>query len=195
MGTLKGDPYMYAFVFKIFTENEKTTKYQRDHSFKQVLDRLNFAGFEYHCYYSVDKKEVIVKIRTTEAFYKLEADRIDMRVLADPVELQKVCDEGIPGKEVQPLKMHDSEITMKRSAYDCIYLPYKVNLEPDDDFERLYKKYPDGSQFRTVDKLKLIESMIENSQSLGGAGLNLRELFVKKAVLGAFVVHHPSALR
>ena len=93
--TLKGEPYLYAFVFKVFTEHEKTTKYQREHSFKTILDRLNFAGFDSHCYYSVDKKEVIVKIRTTEAMYKLEADRINMRVIADPAELQRVCDEGI----------------------------------------------------------------------------------------------------
>jgi len=197
MGTLTGEPYMYAFVFKIFTEHEKTTKYQRENSFKQVLDRLNFAGFDYHLYYSVDKKEVIVKIRTTEEFYKLEANRINMRVLADPNELQRVCDAGIPGKSIEPLKLHECDLEgggSKRKPYESIYLPFKVNQEEGDDFERLYKKYPDGSYFQTVNKLKLIESMLENSQGFGGAGLNLRELFVKKAVLGVFPLHTPDEL-
>ncbi len=97
--------------------------------------------------------------------------------------------EGIVSKQVQPLKLHAcEEVKLPRPAYDFIYLPYKVDDKPEDDFEHLYKKYPDGSQFRTVDKLKLIESMIENEQKFGGAGLNLRELVVKKAILGVYIL-------
>jgi hypothetical protein len=76
--------------------------------------------------------------------------------------------------------------------YEYIYGEYRSNPE----LQSLYQKYPrTSSMFRSVDRVKLIMSILKCDPNENGAGLVLEKLLKAEIILAAFPLHDRSELQ
>ena len=79
-----------------------------------------------------------------------------------------------------------------RRYYEYIYGEYRSNPE----LQSLYQKYPrTSSMFRSVDRVKLIMSILKCDPNENGAGLVLEKLLKAEIILAAFPLHDRSELQ
>ncbi|KDO33291.1 hypothetical protein SPRG_02100 [Saprolegnia parasitica CBS 223.65] len=183
-----GYNYDYVFVFKVHDETHKLTEIQTTYSMRLILQRLAGAGLETRMFYSTTRDLVFCKIRASYERLCKEADRIDLKLEFDPLELKAVAEAGYPDKGVAPIHISEEHAHTDRSPFQNIFGKYDM----DDRLQRVYKKYgPAGKQipFRGVDRIKLINSIIAAHLYDGGCALNTKMLEMKECLVTSFPLH------
>lgn len=91
-----GYSYDYVFVFKVYFENEigSLNEVQQKYTMKVILDLCQAALIETKCFYSCQRDEIYVKMRVHPPRLKLEADRVDYKLLLDPKNLKDAAKAG-----------------------------------------------------------------------------------------------------
>ena len=78
-----GYAYDWVKVFSVYDESNdvKLTDYQIKFSLGSILERLEYAGLQAKCFYSVQRDEIYCKIRAPADILKNEMDRINYKVI------------------------------------------------------------------------------------------------------------------
>ena len=97
-----GYSWDYVIVLNVYKHDQKLSKVQDKYSFKKILLQLTNGGFQTKVFFSAQCDEVYIKIRTPITRLEKEADRIDMKLMLDPIRLAATCKEG---------KLVDGEVT------------------------------------------------------------------------------------
>lgn len=194
-----GYSYDYVIVFKVYNEedDEIVTAFQQKFSLRNVIDRLSHSGVNYKCFYSCQRDEIYIKLRVTYDRFKLEANKIGYRLKLDPDKLKSKLIQGKKGVW-KSLIVIDEKLVSPYQPHQYIYGSYTMS----EDVRALWQRYPalyetEEMIFKGVDRIKLIISILQSKQSDSppGCGMNLREMVVKKAVLGQFPLHDYDELK
>lgn len=86
-----GYSWDYVMVFKVYRQDEEISDHQRHCSMKKVLAKLAKGGLETRLFYSCQHDEVYCKIRAPLERLMREADRINYKLLLNPVVLKQTC--------------------------------------------------------------------------------------------------------
>jgi hypothetical protein len=196
-----------VFVFKVYEEKTRLTSQQCKWSLKRVMKELADGGLQTRLFYSCQADEVYCKVRVPPARLKKEADRIDMRCKLDPVRLKALCKTGrvVDGQVFPPpslpigcshlssqtlwgpLKLQDECPETPISPYEYIYVKFEDGRS---DVADLYQTYTDRHlQFRGVDRLKLIFSILAAKKYEGGCSLDIYRLMKDDCLLGFYPLH------
>jgi len=196
-----GYSYDYVFVFKVYVENEinSLNEMQQMYTMKNILDRCQSALIETKCFYSCQRDEIYVKMRIHPSRLKLEADRIDYKLLLDPRNLKDTAKAGYVTKDRnksvvvwKPINITDEYNVSPYDPYEFIYGKYDTS----DQLQHLYTKYPAKLNrvhpFREVDRIRLLLSILEGKihENPPGCGLDLQSLEINKVVLAHFPLHN-----
>ena len=187
-----GYSWDYVFVFVVYDEDEKVnmTQIQRDFTMKNIIDRIECAGLETRCFYSIQRDEIYVKVRCKPDRLKEEASRIDYKLLLDKNRLRVKAQAGKLGVW-DPITIIDEYKQSPLSPYEFIYGNFINKME----ISTLYKQYDIGDKkypFKQVDRIKLIISIMQNkiTDDPPGAGLNLGEMAAKSVTCGQFPIQN-----
>lgn len=112
-------------------------------------------------------------------------DSINYKLELDPDALQAVCERGRDGKW-GALTIEDKYEQSPYSPWEYIHARYEYNR---DDTALLYKKYPNGTVFGGVDRIKLIMGIMTARRFEGGCHLDFNRLKKDKAILAFFPLH------
>ena len=178
----EGYGYDFVMVFRVWTEDDKLTEYQKKNNLRDIVRRLNRGGLQTFLYFSASKDEVFCKIRCPLERLKQEADRIDYNVRLNDEQLQQAAAAGIPGAGIAPINIVDMIGASNRAPYEFIYGKY----DTDDRLQIIYEKY--GTRripFRSVDRLKLILGIIAARSNQGGCFIDTN-MHVEKGALEGF---------
>lgn len=187
----------WSWDFVLFTHVNKEdhkvdNEFSERHTMLRIVEALKNADLETCQYKSRQFDKVIIKIRATKERLANQADKINMRMrLADSMVKKGISDGqpdlSSPGDwivyprrenwEYKGQMMHtaifDTENQCQYAYYEYMYGQYdeKPHLQP------LYHVYPRSkSIFRSVDRIKLIMSILTWPKSDNGAGLQLVKL-------------------
>eukprot|EP01038_Epipyxis_sp_PR26KG_P011020 gene11020-14800_t len=185
--TINGYSWDYVMVFKVTKAGQKLTEDQKKFSLKFIIDRLADAGLQTKLYFSVQNDEIYVKIRASMKRLKLEADRINYKLLLDSNALSNKLAEGNakgpPEKAWRPVEVPLSNIETQIDPYEYIYCEYKS------EYDLMYKKWPNKSIFRGTDRLKLIAVIIAARLNCGGCFLDIFKLRKANCMVTFFPLH------
>lgn len=133
-----GYSYDYAFVFKVYGEDEIAglNEAQRKFTMKNIIDRCNQALMQTKCFYSCQRDEIYVKVRVSPSRLEAEADRIDYKLLLNKDQLRAVAQNG---------KMEDHEW-----VWAPIRIKDEYKISPYDPFEFIYAKFDTSAQLRPL---------------------------------------------
>lgn len=197
-----GYSWDYVLVFKVYDEEDKgeMSPIQKKFTMKNVIDRINNAGMETKCFYSVQRDEVYVKIRCAMSRLKEEASRINYKLLLDKNRLRVKAQSGKKNESGMefiwnPITIVDEYKQSSYSPYEYIYGSFINSAE----HGTLYQQYAIGDKkypFKQVDRIKLIISILQNriTDEIPGAGLNIGEMAAKFVTLGQFPITNPEDL-
>ena len=150
----------------------------------KILEDLNKVGLEIYSYNSIEKTDIIIKIRASVKRLSEHARSIGYSMLLDDIRLKEAAEAGIPNKSggyiVQPLLInHQPDIT-EIKPHEFIYSQFPG--ENDVHILPLFA-HADGlpHPFGSVHRIKLISSIIEKD-----AGINLYKLSHEGVVSGYF---------
>jgi hypothetical protein len=189
--------YLFDFVmiFPVLSSVDKRSAGQdwaaaNGASMKHLILSMADGGLETKMYYSVDSDEVYLLIRATTERLKTEAIRQGYMLQFDRYMLKDQCHLGVVVDGVRtskPIKIDDPEQFSTLDPYEFIYCPYKS----DQRLQVLYRTYGKiKSPFRSVDRLKLIKSILINSKTLcGGCGIQVSEALAHGCIKGFFALH------
>jgi hypothetical protein len=140
-------------------------------------------------FYSAQADEVYLKLRASYDRLLREADRINLRLPLNPIELRKLLLSGRwEGPKLLWGPVHIPEHTPETSLspYEHIYARYEYQR---DDVATLYRTQENRTVLRGVDRLKLIFSIIKATHRDGGCALDLYKVLQQGGILGAFPIH------
>jgi hypothetical protein len=202
-----GYSYDYVFVFKVYVEEdiEHANKWQTKYTMKNIIDRCQNAKIETKCFYSCQRDEIYVKLRAPMSRLLAEADRIDYKLMLNPVNLKSAAKAGSVDKLSNGRKVWES-IDLVDETNVSVYEPYAfiyAKYDSDDRVQSLYTMYPaplDRSilhPLRCVDRIKLIISIFEASvsESPPGCGLEMSNFVAHKVVLAHYPLHNHELLQ
>ena len=185
-----GYSWDWVFVFKVAEADELPLPFQKKNSVRAVVSKLCEAGLQTSMFYSVQQDEVYCKVRAHPDRLKAEADRIDYSMRLDSLCLKAICERGrMDEKQWGPIHFTTGAGTTFKtelSPYQGHFAAYDKERAGADDVP--FKTYEQG-QFKNVDRIKLIASIIEASPRDKGCGMKLKDLTVKKACLAVFPLH------
>lgn len=200
----------FVLVTQVKGEDYGTlTDFQQRYTMRRIVEALHDANLETCQFKSQDWKKIIIKIRASSKRLRDQADVLNMRLRLDEKEVKKRLADGLPDENgdwlVYPRKdgwtyqgqtmytaIRDTEKQCSFQYYEYMYGEYDAH----ERFQALYKKYPlTSSIFRSVDRIKLILSILRFPTSERGAGLALEKLIRAKVIDAAFPLHDMSELR
>ena len=198
--------YLYCswdvvLVFPIYACDAKTTKKQNNQSLKYILNRLADGGLETKQFYSIQKDELYVKIRAPINRLMREADRVDLKLKMNDLQLENALREGRADKGWGPIQFPSPMETIETEIEACqyIYAAYEYDTASGttrEDLACLFQKYGDGdSIFRGVDRIKLIQTIIAARLFEGGCQLDVHKLTQQGNMLGFSPIHDYVELR
>jgi len=214
---LKGEPFQsvdqgqnwnWDFVLATAVKPEgfvPENETQRRFTMLRIVKAMEAAQLETCQFKSQDWKRIIIKVRATAKRLKDQAEKVNTRLRLDDKEVKKrlldgQADGSQPGEWiVYPRKdgwvYHGREMftairdTENQCQYDYFEYMYGA-YDGDERFQALYHKYSQTSSiFRSVDRIKLILSILKWPANDQGAGLALEKLIRQKAILYAFPLH------
>jgi len=204
--------YDFVIVTSIKDEGHKLVDdLQRKNSMRNIVSALENADLETEQYKSRKFDKVFIKIRASRERLEEEADRLNMKFRLDERNVKQRLLDGQPDPlnpdeyDVYPRKngwtykgfqmetaITDTEDQCPYAYYEYIYGEYRSNPE----LQSLYQKYPrTSSMFRSVDRVKLIMSILKCDPNENGAGLVLEKLLKAEIILAAFPLHDRSELQ
>lgn len=210
----KGQNWSWDFVIAttIKPEDEgKLSDVAKKHPMLKIVERLQGANLETEQFKSQDWKQVIIKIRASSKRLQEQADKLNMRLRLDEKEVKRRLMEGkpdgampgewiiYPRKDGWYYKGEEMMTAIKDTENQCQYsfneYMYGEFIESE-EFQTLYKKYTlTSSIFRSVDRIKLILSILKWPVSDNGAGLAVEKLLRQKVLTSAFPLHDFSEMR
>jgi hypothetical protein len=140
-------------------------------------------------FYSAQADEVYLKLRASYDRLLREADRINLRLPLNPIELRKLLLSGRwEGSKMLWGPVHIPEQTPETSLspYEHIYARYEYQR---DDVAALYRTQDNRTVLRGVDRLKLIFSIMKAPHRDGGCALDIYKVLQQGGILGAFPIH------
>ena len=184
---------------------------QRRFTMLRIVKAMEAAQLETCQFKSQDWKRIIIKVRATVKRLKDQADKLNTRLRLDEKEVKKRlldghADTSQPGEWIiYPRKdgwvyrgremftaIRDTENQCQYDYFEYMYGAY----DGDERYQTLYHKYPQTSSiFRSVDRIKLILSILKWPANDQGAGLALEKLIRQKAIIYAFPLHDRSELQ
>lgn len=188
-----GYSWDYCMVFKVRDISERVKPVQQKKSLKFIINSLAESGLQTKLFYSVQKDEVYMKIRCPLGRLQKEADRINYKLPLEPTCLANKLREGNmkgpANKQWQPIEVPSSSIETTIDPYEYIYCDYRM----EDD--SVYKKWPNGTVFRGVDRLKLIAIIIAARIADGGCFIDVYRLIKDGCMIAFFPLHDVVELR
>jgi hypothetical protein len=163
-----GYTYDYAFVFKVYEEDEVDglNEFQQHITLKNFIDRCEQAQLSVKAYYSCQRDEIYCKIRADPDRLLKEAARIEYKLQLHPSKLRIAGQTGNAGKW-KPFTITDEFGISRYQPYDYIYAKFVLNkaLLP------LFQQYPANptsskyvyQQLRPIDRYSTDISMSKNS--------------------------------
>lgn len=151
----------------------------------EIVERLHVAGLETFLYYSVQRDEIVCKIRAPLERLARYASDVEYIMLFDEAKLKRAVEEGskdppIAGRHIT----HDPTITTYR-PYEYIYGKYGANTRLAHMYAcPPYLEHP----FSSVHRIKLIRRMIESTVG-DGCGINMSVLQKNHALKAFFPLH------
>lgn len=121
-----------------------------------------------------------------------QADRLNYLLPLEPTQVSNALYEGhMTGpteNRWKPIRIPEYSNFTDIGPFEYIYAPFDYNKD-DDSKLPLFKKQPNDSLFRGVDRLKLIAGIISARLDHGGSHLDVYRLIKNKAILAFFPLH------
>jgi len=210
----KGQDWCWDFVLvtSVKSEDHATPNdFMKRHTMLKLVEALTNADLETCQYKSRKFDKILIKIRASSERLKDQADKCNKRMRLAEHEVKKRLQEGeahpilpdewivYPRKESWMYRGREMHTAIFDTEEQCPYQYYEHMFGVYDDaphLAALYHVYPrSNSIFRSVDRIKLIMSILKWPASDNGAGLALEQLLAKKAILHAFPLHDRTELR
>ena len=187
-----GYSWDFVFVFKVTQwTTEPESEMKREFSFRNIVLKLADAGLQTKVFYSAQNDEVYCKVRAPVNRLNVAAKDVGFKLICDPINVANLLQignhTGPAEKHWGPISIHTDGVQTEIPPYDFIYATYNKSFNTDE--KMLYQKYSAKSVYRGVDRVKLIQSIITNNPSRGGAGLNIYELQKDGCILGFYPIH------
>jgi len=195
----------YCMVFKV-GDAKKTIKLKK--SKKEVIEQTRFqqtaaatiaslksGGLETTFYQSVQEDEVYCLIGASEKRLRVEADRLNTDLLLD----QNCLHNYAKQLKLKLAKTLEPNASVPRPSYIKFFGKFESYKPSHPERQTLYKRYNDDPKhpetlFRTIDRLRLIQSIMASDESLGGCQLRINRLIKKKthSLDACFPLHEES---
>eukprot|EP01083_Nonionella_stella_P139081 423497_1 len=187
----RGYTYDYILILNVGSNEKEKLQFARLNGL--LLKRLANAAIQTLPYLSVQGDEVYVLLGATEMRLHLEAGRTQYLFQLNG---RKALELGRHKDMMLACSTLSSEQNARKCKASQWYSLYGI-YDPDSTKQDLYPRYnSDGLQrqhsvFRTLDRLRLLNSIIECSTKMGGAGLAMEKdiLDGKHPALGYFPLH------
>lgn len=191
-----GYSYDCVLVIKIREANEPATAFQREYSLQKIIQRLVDASIDTQMFFSVQQDEVYIKVRAQPARLRQFADKINYKVMLNPLAISERLREGFKKNDQWvwlPINIQDTKKQCRFTETEFIYGKYSVAKELEDVYVN-----PDLTKrrvFRGVDRLKLLYGIMETPVEEGGCGFKVKELIHNGALEAFFPLHNYDELR
>jgi len=175
-------PYDLCFVFPA----DKTSKGFTTEG-ERIVKEIKGAGFLVYQYYSIQQDEIFVLARVDNDVVTTFADKIDYKMLLDPEEVSKRCQEGDREAGIAPFEIRDEPEVTSMKPYQWLWGEYTIEKE----FQSIFWR-PTGyvTPFRESVRLKLSLMLLEAPHFKGGAALSLRTEKKVGNILSYFPLHN-----
>jgi len=206
-----GQNWNYDFVIVTSVKNEDHEikgAMQRKNTMLRIVSALTNADLETEQYKSRKFDKIFIKVRASAERLMEQADRLDLRLRLAENEVKRRLIDGLP----DPLNPEEWQIYPRKEGWlyrgipmhtaifdteeQCPYAYYEYMYGQYDDreeLETLYHRYPRSSSiFRSVDRVKLIMSIIKFPSSDNGANLVLEQLVDNEIIEAAYPLHDPN---
>lgn len=191
-----GYSWDYCMVFKVTRYTQELSERQRKFSLKAIVLRMSAAGLQTRLFYSIQHDEVYCKVRVPMARLCKEAQRTSMSLQLEPATIANLLREGNRKgpKETHwgPIAIPSSSIETNLGPYEYIYAPFNPDMAERNLFKRVASN---ENYFRSVDRLKLINSIISAKLEDGGCQLDVYRLTKEQCIVGFFAIHDRVELR
>lgn len=207
---------------------ETATKSQKNYPHARIVRNLFDADLVQKTYKSFSGDECFVKVGASEGRLRLQANKLNYKLSLDPAACVEAAAKGSEFRA--PIVFHDkSDKQFYRrdpfqdlfAIFDMVesltylyvhyypgtediwaYTPVSDESDEEKRQEMNQRRLKEGSLFRTVDRMRLIYTIIEEPKSMGGkgiagrgAGLKLPKLQNGGAILGHFPLHNQERLQ
>ena len=188
-----GYTFDFVLVFDVIIDGskDKLSNYQKEHSMKTIISRLNSQSLESRLFYSVQKMHVYLKIRATPSVLENEASRIHYRLPLDGEKVKTKVRNGRKGRW-NPIKITDEFKQSSIDPFEYLYGPFVANNEIKSLYAMNTLRNGRQSIFKASDRIKLIISIIESKE---GCYLSLGKLQEYNAIAAAFPIHDYQLLK
>ena len=155
-----------------------------------ITHRLHGSGLKLKLFFSIQRDEVYCKIHAPLHRLMTEAARIGYKLPLHPIQLEHMLSKGNPPKwsPIRPPKEHgDTQV----SPFEYIYAEFKYDpktMSIPTNVSSLYD-HSSPAYFKSVDRLKLISSILQSSIHEGGCGLDIDKLKADDCILGFMCLH------
>lgn len=183
-----GYSWDYVIIFQVHDKSFKPSKFHKEFNMKSIITRLADAGLQTKMFYSVQNDEVYCKIRAPLKRLLIEADRINYKLQLEPAQLANKLREG--SSNWKPVEVPATSLETSIDPYDYIYCDYDTKND-----NLLFRKWPNNSVLRGVDRLKLIATIVAAKQGNGGCFLDVHKLIKWKCIMTFFPLHDLVELR
>ncbi|KAH8096026.1 intracellular chloride channel [Aureococcus anophagefferens] len=207
-----GQNWNYDFVIVTSVKNEDHEikgAMQRKNTMLRIVSALTNADLETEQYKSRKFDKIFIKVRASAERLMEQADRLDLRLRLAENEVKRRLIDGLP----DPLNPEEWQIYPRKEGWlyrgipmhtaifdteeQCPYAYYEYMYGQYDDREELetlyHHRYPRSSSiFRSVDRVKLIMSIIKFPSSDNGANLVLEQLVDNEIIEAAYPLHDPN---
>jgi hypothetical protein len=180
-----------------FLESAKRTVNEHEYFKTQclkVMNELNGAGLEcmlyetqttdppmFPCVKQKKPRLAFLLVGATESRLRQEADRQDYHLRMDPTAILSVAETKKRVLLLAERVLNHKIKSFQPDIMENLYAPYNIQ----DDVQEFYARYHDegplhqSTLFRTVDRIKLIDSIIQLKVTRGGAGLKVPALMLE----------------
>jgi len=154
---------------------------------KFVLQALIDAEFEIFCYKSVQGDELVCLLRANDTMLAHFADKIDYKMLLDPVKARLAMEKGNKEKEIKPHFINDDAKYARLNPYDYIWAKFETAK-----MDLFYYNTKESTEFTfsELNRLRLIYYLLKAPKRINGCGLELMELLRKELILSVYPLHN-----
>ena len=210
----------WVMVFAVRSPDDYVSDYQRRFTLRRVVERLESGGLETKLYKSYTYDKIFCKIRCSADRLKDQAAEVCYPLLLDETQVVARIEKGrkkpdgewkwyprragwlLTGENEDGEKVEreqDNAIVDTEGQSDYPYQRFiygKFDKRPDLQHPSVYVTYPaSNSIFRSVDRLKLIEGIMEADPKKRGCNLQLKELLARGACLAIYPLHDDDELQ
>ena len=185
-----GYGYDACLVFKIHKETLVPSHEQLKWNLAVITHRLHAGGLQLKLFLSIQADEIYCKIHTPLHRLMTEAARIGHRLPLHPGRLEYMLHQGnLPRwAPVTPPKQHGDTLV---DPFAYIYAEFRYDTKTKTIPQSVAPLYDHSvpAYLKSVDRLKLISSILTSQPHDGGCGLDVEQLKADKCILGFMCLH------